>query len=176
MTTPAPTPEPAPAPQPASGEPPPQPTPAEPAGPGLEAALRDERKARAELQKQLDKLQAEHMTETEKAISKARQEGAAEAAADAARKLAAAEFRFAASGRISDPAAALDLLDLTKLLDSRGEPDPKLIAAAVERLAGPKPEPAPEPAPQHARVPAGARGPVSNGSGDFIRQVIGRGQ
>ena len=115
------------------------------------------------------------MSEAEKAVAKARDEGRAEAQEASARKLAAIEFRYAAAGRLADPAAALDLLDVSKFLGDDGEPDPRRIEAAIDRLAGPRPDPDEEPVNGHApRVPAGPRQPVPSDGGDFIRGIVGR--
>jgi 2-oxoglutarate dehydrogenase E2 component (dihydrolipoamide succinyltransferase) len=99
----------------------------------------------------------------EQAIAAARAEGRAEAQAAAARTLAAAEFRFAAAGRIADPDAALAALDLAKLVGQDGEPDQAAIAALVESLAGPAQTAAPG-----GLIPAGPRAPVGAG-GDWVR-------
>jgi hypothetical protein len=109
------------------------------------------------------------MTEQEKAVAKAKEEGRAEAAAEAARGLAAAEFRAQAARRITNPEAALAVIDLAKLLKD-GKPDTKAIAALVEQLAA-------VPAPP-GKVPAGPRDPGSNGGnadwmGDQLRTIHG---
>jgi hypothetical protein len=177
-------------PQPAPPQPgaPPQPAPPQPrppAEPGLgpagEAALEAERRKNRELETRLATLEQASMTEQEKAVRKAHADGVAEATATAARRLAATEFRYAAAGRIADPAAALELLDVGKLLDEHGEPDSKRIAAAVDRLAGPPPDPAANGHQHQPRtVPAGPRPPAAPpaGGGDFIRSVLktGRGR
>ena len=74
------------------------------------------------------------MTEAEKAIAKARDEGKAEAALEHAQELAAAEFRAQAAGKITNPDAALAVLDLAKLLKD-GKPDKTAIGKLVEQLA-----------------------------------------
>lgn len=136
----------------------------------LTATLDDERKLRKELQAKLHQIEQDQLSEQEKAVAAARDEGRAEAATSAARRLAATEFRYAAKGRIADPAAALELLDVSKLLKD-GEPDADLIAAAIDRLAGPEPDDSGhQPA---GRVPSGPRQPANEG--DFFRQVL-RGQ
>jgi len=157
---------------------PPEPAKPEPGEPGeprgltpadraaLERSIGDERRQRLALQKQLDELHQQNMSDQEKAVATAKAEGRAEAEHEAALHLAAAEFRFAAAGRIADPGAALELLDVAKLLTD-GQPDPKAIAAAIERLAGP----APEPPRNGARVPAGPR--QSQGAdGDILRAAL----
>lgn len=93
------------------------------------------------------------MSEAERAVAAAREEGRAEANAAAARLLAAAEFRHLATGRIADPEAAIEMLDLSKLIKD-GAPNRRAIAALVDRLAA---VPAPPPPPGH--VPAGPRAP-----------------
>jgi hypothetical protein len=175
MTTPNPTP---PEPQPPQPGPPQPPQPPQPPAPEpspaptaadmarLEAALADARKQREDVQKELDKLRGQSMTEQEKAVAAAREEGKAEAERAAALKLVAAEFRIAAAGKLANPDAALAALDLAKLLDPKsGEPDAKAIAALVDQLAVVPPPP--------GQIPAGPRVPVPAADGDFIRQIRG---
>lgn len=106
------------------------------------------------------------MTEQEKAVAAARVAGRDEALADAARLVAAAEFRAAATGKISDPDAALAALDLSKLLGSDGQPDRKAIAKLVGQLAAVPPPPQPG-----GRVPAGPREGPQNGDTDWLRNI-----
>jgi hypothetical protein len=108
------------------------------------------------------------MTDAEKAIAEAKAAGRAEAAQEANLKLAAAEFRAKAAGRIANPDAALAALDLAKLLGKNGEPDTAAIAALVEQLAV---VPPPPPAPGY--IPPGPREPSPPGGDetDFIRQI-----
>jgi hypothetical protein len=151
---------------------PPAPTPPAPDPPAptraeldkLTAALEEERRQRVETKKELDRLKAEGMTEQEKLIAKAREEGKAEAAKDAGLRLVAAEFRAQAAGRIANPDAALAVLDLSKLLGADGEPDKKAIGKLVEQLAV-------IPAPP-GKVPTGPRQGDPNGSGDLFREVL----
>jgi hypothetical protein len=98
------------------------------------------------------------------AIAAAREQGRAEAAREAALRLAAAEFRAAAAGRLANPDAALGVLDLAKLVKD-GEPDKDAIAALVDQLAA-----IPPAAP--GRVPPGPRstGPANGGGGDWVRE------
>jgi hypothetical protein len=124
----------------------------------LQAALDEERRQRAEDRKTLDKLKADAMTEGEKAIAKAREEGRAEAAQEHAEQLAAAEFRAQAAGRITNPDAALAVLDLAKLLKD-GKPDKTAIGKLVDQLAVVPPAP--------GRIPAGPRDP-GNGAADWL--------
>lgn len=163
-----------PPPQPTGDPPAPAPAPTDP--PDLETALRRERGAREALQRELDKLRQANMSDQEKLIAKARDEGRAEANAESARQLAAVQFEHAATGRIADPAAALELIDVGKLLDEHGQPSAKAIAAAVDRLAGPAPDPD-DPAAGNGhlpagRIPGGVRQPAPPDRGDFIRSAL----
>jgi hypothetical protein len=172
---PAPQPDPPQPPQPPapSGGPQPQPAPSggapEPADlAALRQALDAERAQRAEVQKALDKLRQDAMSDQEKALAAAKAEGRAEAAQEAALLVAAAEFRLAAKDRLVNPDAALAALDLGKLLDAHGKPDTKRIAALVDQLAA-------VPAPS-GHIPAGPRQGSNNGSGggDWLRTVAQR--
>jgi hypothetical protein len=174
MTTPPATDPPAPPAPPAPGPPTP-PAPPAPTPPKVitaedlakvEAALAEERRLRAEDRKALDALRRDGMSEAEKAIAKARDEGKAEAAAEHAAELAAAEFRAQAAGRVANPDAALAVLDMSKLLKD-GKPDKTAIGKLVEQLAAVPPPP--------GRVPAGPRGD-GNPDGDLFRDIMRGGQ
>ena len=176
MSTPPAPPAPAP-PAPAPPAPPPAPAPPAPAPPGngaptaedlakVTAALDQERKARKPLEADLAKAQAQGMTDAEKALAEAKAAGRAEAEQEASLKLAAAEFRAKAAGRIANPDAALSALDLSKLLGKNGEPDTKAIEALVDQLAA---VPPPPPPPGH--VPPGPRGDVPPEDTDWLRQI-----
>jgi len=129
----------------------------------VETALAEERRLRAEDRRALDQLRRDGMSEQEKAIAKARDEGKAEAAQEHAEALAAAEFRAQAAGRISNPDAALAVLDLAKLVKD-GKPDKTAIGKLVDQLAVVPPPP--------GKVPAGPRDP-GNLNGDLFRDIIG---
>lgn len=84
--------------------------------------------------RELEKLRAERMSDTEKAIAEAEQRGAQTAAEKFQRKLAEASFKAAAVGKVADPDAILDLVDVSKFITPEGVDD-ESIAAAVERFA-----------------------------------------
>ncbi len=168
MSTPPAPPADPPAPTPSPPPAPPVPKPPDPPAPKpptaedmtrLQAALDEERRQRIEAKQALDKLKAEGMSEAEKAVAKAREEGREEAAQDHARELAAAEFRAQAAGRISNPDAALAVLDLSKLVKD-GKPDKTAIGKLVDQLAAVPPAP--------GKVPAGPRGEPGNGAADWL--------
>lgn len=121
-----------------------------------EDRLKETKNQLAELQKvkeQHDKLVEANQTETEKAITKARAEGAAEATRAVGSKLVAAEVRAASAGRMERERvdALLEHLDRSKFLDSNGDVDTAKVAAYVDAVAPPPPaqpaQPAPAPAP-----------------------------
>jgi hypothetical protein len=134
----------------------------------LESALAEERKLKRAAESKLSTLEKERMTETEKLVAAAKAEGHQEALISAGRRLAAAEFKASAAGRIGDPDAALEVLDLSKFVGEDGEPDKAAITRVVDRLAAAMP-----PAPATGRVPAGPRSDNEDG-GDFIRQAMQR--
>lgn len=92
---------------------------------------------------ELEKLRAYQMSETEKAVAKAaaeaEQRGKSAALATSASRLARAEIRAAAAGRVDKEAldGFLEYADVTKFVGDDGEPDSKAIEAAVKKLAGP---------------------------------------
>ena len=132
-----------------------------------EAALAAERSRAKALEKDLDKAKQASMTDAEKQLAKARDDGRAEARRDAGLAVAGAEFRAAATGRLADPAATLDALDLSKFVGDDGEVDSAGIAALVEKLT------AALPAPGTPKIPAGPHGAPA--SDDFLGAGIRQG-
>lgn len=121
---------------------------------GLKAALDKERGLRRDAEKtakeaagyksKLDELAAAQMTEQEKAVAKAVAEAETRSKtatlASTATRLARAELRAAASGRVEGTAldGFLEYADLTKFVGDDGEPNEKAIKAAIDKLAGPQ--------------------------------------
>ena len=105
------------------------------------------------------------MSEAERAVAAARDEGRAEARAEAAQALAAEVFRTAATGKLADPDAHLEVIDLAKLV-SDGQPNRRKINALVDRLAAQVPAPPQLP----GRVPAGPRQPAAED--DWMRAQL----
>lgn len=85
--------------------------------------------------KELEKLKAAAMTETEQAIAKAKADARAEALAEASSSLVDAEFKVAAAGLSLDVGALLDGLDRAKFLNEDGKPDATRIGEWVTKLA-----------------------------------------
>ena len=86
--------------------------------------------------KAAEKARLDAMSESERAIEEAKQSARTEAATEYGKRLARTEFDALAGRRNADfdTAAALEFVDLSRFLDESGEPDPKAIKAAVERL------------------------------------------
>lgn len=114
-------------------------------------ALEAERKAKREAERQLKQLQTEleqlrkeRMSEQERAIADAVAQAKAEAAATYGARLAAAEFRAAAAGRLSDEQldTLLSALDLKAFLNDDGEVDTDRVRDYIGKIA-----PAPDPQP-----------------------------
>lgn len=94
-------------------------------------------KDNAEAAKQLEQFKQQSMTDTEKAIEQARAEARADALAESGGKVAKAELRAAAAGRLD--AEALDMLldgiNLAKFLDEDGEVDAVKVQAFMDGIA-----------------------------------------
>ena len=167
---PAPQPPPAPpAPQPPA-PPPAEPEPAPDDGAGeVRAALERERARSREFERQLQELRNAQMTDQEKALAAAREDGRKEAARAAGVALAAAEFRALAVGKLADPGKMIEDgdLNLGRFVADDGTIDAKGLAKLVDRLAA-------NAAPVNGSgpgVPAGPRG-AGPADGDFLRAAM----
>lgn len=127
----------------------------------LESALHAEREARRAAERRL-------ADATTTARDEGINQGRTSATMDMGRRLAGAEFRARSAGRVNDPAAALDLLDLSRMVGADGEPDMDAIEDAVARLVAAIPKPSTPVAPT---VPNGARDYVDT---DWLRQQLNR--
>lgn len=125
----------------------------------------------SELQNELEKLRKASMTESERAVAEAEAKGRSAAASEFGAELARERFDALAGRRNPDfdTAQALEYVDLSKFIGEDGKPDPKAIAAAVERLV-------PAPAGGLPSFDGGTRTPPPSG-GDMnalLRQAAGR--
>lgn len=110
-------------------------------------ALADERAARRKAEKdakatkaELDRLRSEGQSEQDKAIAKAKTEGATEALTKANERVLKAEVRAAAAGKLTDPADAARFLDLSDFpVGDDGEVDAKALGQAIDRLLKERP-------------------------------------
>jgi hypothetical protein len=163
-------PAPLPAPGPPAAPPPAAPPPASQSIANLEEALERERSKTREFERQLALLKQSQMTDQEKALAAAKDEGRKEAAKAAGVTLAAAEFRALAAGKLADPGRILGDgdLNLARYVDDQGNVDRKALEKLVERLAAAA-------APVNAGgpgVPAGPRGAGQPGDSDFLRSAM----
>lgn len=94
-------------------------------------------KANAAAQAELDKLREATASEQERAIITARTEAKSEAAREFGSRLAEAQFRVAAAGRLDSDQldGLLEVVDLGRFVDDNGDPDIDAITAAVSRVA-----------------------------------------
>jgi uncharacterized protein (DUF4415 family) len=94
-------------------------------------------KTNADAAKKLADFEAQHMTDTEKAIAVARAEAKAEALAESGGKIARAEVKAAAAGRLDSDAldALLEGLNLAVFLDEAGDVDPAKVSGFLDRIA-----------------------------------------
>jgi hypothetical protein len=103
-------------------------------------AKRSEKELTA-LRAEMDSLRQAQMSDAEKAVAKARAEGAAEgrkaALAVAGQRLVEANVRAILAGRREDDEiqALLDSLDTARFLGDDGEPDTKALTAWADRIA-----------------------------------------
>lgn len=95
----------------------------------------DRAKANSGAARELEQLRQQSMTDQEKAVAVARNEGRAEALREAATALVDAEVRIAAAGRQIDVAALLEGLDRTRFVDDDGRPKSDAIKAWIEKVA-----------------------------------------
>lgn len=134
-------------------------------------AERDARKAAEkvarETQKELDALRQASMSEQEKAVAVAKTEGRAEAMQALGSKLAAAEIRAAAAGRLNDEqlVTLLDGLNLTAFVNDDGEVDQAKVVKFVDGIA-PKTD-----TPVFPDLGQGARQPLASGSDPLLEAL-----
>lgn len=124
----------------------------------MKARAREAEKAAKAASAELEKLRKSQMSDQEKAVAQARDEGRAEASSAAAQRLAGAEIKAALAGVVppGELAGLVDDLNLSKYISEDGEPDADKIAALRARYAaltaGATPGTPPPPG-----VPKGAR-------------------
>lgn len=95
-----------------------------------------EKRAKA-AETQLQELQRAQMSEQERAIDEAKAATRAEVLGQVGMKIAAAEFKAAATNRLDDEqlSALLDELDLNRFLTADGDVDPDKIGSFIDRIA-----------------------------------------
>lgn len=86
---------------------------------------------------ELKKKAAAAMTDQERLVSEAEQRGRSAALSAAGTRLAKAELRAAAAGKVAPEALAgfLEYADLARFVGEDGEPDEKAIASAIKKMS-----------------------------------------
>lgn len=99
----------------------------------------DRAKSNADAAKEVERLRASTMSETEKAAAEAKAAGRAEALVEVGGKLATAELRAVAAGRIEDAqlSTLIENLDVSRFLDDQGEVDSEKVKTFVDGIAPP---------------------------------------
>lgn len=94
-------------------------------------------KANAKAAKELEEFKRQSMSETEKAIDEARNEGRKQALTEAGSKIAAAEVRAAATGRMTAEQVdtLVDGINLARFIDDDGEVDRDAVTQFVDGIA-----------------------------------------
>lgn len=99
----------------------------------------DRAKANSKAAKDLEEFRRQSMSEAEKAIEQARTEARQQALVEVGAKVAAAEFRAAAAGRL-DPSQVdtlLDGLNLARFIDEAGDVDREAVTRFIDGVAPP---------------------------------------
>lgn len=109
----------------------------------LQRKWEDRAKVNANAAKELEQVKASSMTEQERAVAEAVAAARQQTLSEVGGRLAAAEIRVAAAGRLDDHQldTILDTVNLAKFLDEDGEVDQAKVASFVDGIA---PAPAPE--------------------------------
>lgn len=94
-------------------------------------------KANAKAAKELEEFKRQSMSDTERAIEEARSEGRKQALGEAGSKVAAAEVRAAATGRMSAEQVdtLIDGINLARFIDDDGEVDRDAVTKFVDGIA-----------------------------------------
>lgn len=155
---------------PPAGDPPaaPAPTPEDVAAEAAkwkELARKHERE-NTKTMKELEQLRQQSMSDSDKAIAAARDEGRNEALKDLGKRMVAAEFRVALTGRNADVSSVLDGINDERFLDETGQPDVEKITKFVDKNW-----------PAGDRIPPGRPGPRSSADrptdmNDIIRRNL----
>lgn len=130
---------------------------------GLKKALQAERKERREADKRAKALEQQLADKDkpaeEAAIEQARREAREEVLSTSNARLVRAELKAALTGKVSNPAVALRLIDASGIdVDADGDVDADAVASAIEALLVEAPELAAKPARFQGGADQGAKG------------------
>lgn len=126
----------------------------------MKARAREAEKTAKAASAELEKLRKSQMSEQERAVAQARDEGRAEASSTAAQRLAGAEIKAALATVVADAdkrAEIIEDLNLSRYIGEDGEPDAEKIAALRDRYASLTAAATPGTPPPPPGVPKGAR-------------------
>lgn len=140
----------------------------------LKADLARERKARQKLERDLETVRKQSMSDAEKAIAEAEERGKTAGRSEGLHRVARSDFAAAAARRNPDfdASEALEFMDLSKFFDEAGEINQKALSAAVTRLVPESTSPRPR-----GDVGQGPRQTSKSGEfngNDFLREYAGR--
>lgn len=129
---------------------------------------REAEKARKALERELADLRKQTMTDTEKAIDDARTEARQQALAEVGSRVAAAELRAAATGRLDADQidTLLDSLNLARFMGEDGEVDVEGVRKFVDGIA-------PRHQPARGAIDQGARSGSTSTPADQFAAVFG---
>lgn len=130
-----------------------------------EQRAKDNHRAASELEKQ----RKASMTEAERAVVEAREQGRTAAVQEYGRRLATSEIRAEAAAAGAEVGGVFDYLDLARFVGEDGEPDAKAIKTFVATL--PRKTEVPPSFDGGTRTPAPTSGP---GMSQLIRAAAGR--
>lgn len=123
------------------------------------------------LEKELEDLRTQSMSDADKAVAEAEKRGRESATTELGKRLVRAEFDAVAGRRNPDidTGGVLEFVDLARFVGDDGEPDAKAIKAAVERLV-----PAPQTGPPSIDGGTRTTAPAPAGMNGLIRKATGR--
>lgn len=134
------------------------------------ALARKHENANSQALKELDSIRTAQMSDSEKAIAEAEKRGREATMKELGAQIAEAKIRAAATGKVADVDALLELVDVSKFVTADGVDD-SAIAATVDRFS--KVAPAQPAAPKFGAVELGPQGdrPRQLGETDLARMT-----
>lgn len=139
-------------------------------------SAKEAEKARKALEREVEQLRQQTMSDTEKAIAQAKVEARTEVLREVGSERVADAIRVATAGRNLDVDALLEGLDASRFLNEDGTPDRDAIAAWIDRIA-PKidevdPDPVTPPTVDLGQGPRGAAASTMALNGDPLLKAV----
>lgn len=134
------------------------------------ALSRKHENANSQAIKELESIRTSQMSDSEKAISEAEKRGREAMMKELGGQIAEAKLRAAATGKVADVDALIELVDVSKFVTAEGVDD-SAIAATIDRFS--KVAPAQSAAPKFGAVELGPQGdrPRQLGESDLARMT-----